>query len=53
MAAAFAKLPVRVLWRLSKAEIPDQSAIAKLHLGNNTKVRSLLIIMLMQLNLEN
>ncbi|EIE24827.1 UDP-Glycosyltransferase/glycogen phosphorylase [Coccomyxa subellipsoidea C-169] len=38
MAAAFAKLPVRVLWRLSKSEVPDESAIAELKLGNNTKV---------------
>ena len=38
MAAAFAGLPVRVLWRLSEAEVPDQAALAELHLGNNTKV---------------
>ncbi len=38
MAAAFAKLPVRVLWRLSKSEVPDESAIAELNLGINTKV---------------
>ena len=38
MAAAFSKLPVRVLWRLSKSEVPDESAITELNLGNNTKV---------------
>lgn len=38
MAAAFAQLPARVLWRLSKSEVSDQSAIAALNLGNNTKV---------------
>ena len=38
MSAAFARLPVRVLWRLSKSEVPDQDAIAALNLANNTKV---------------
>ncbi|BDA49333.1 UDP-glucuronosyltransferase 2A1 [Coccomyxa sp. Obi] len=38
MAAAFAKLPARVLWRLSKSEVPNQNAITALNLGNNTKV---------------
>lgn len=37
MAAAFAKLPVRVLWRLSKSELPDDNAITDLHLSDNTK----------------
>lgn len=39
MAAAFARLPVRVLWRLSDSEVPDQAALAELNVGNNTKVR--------------
>ncbi len=38
MAAAFVQLPARVLWRLSKSEVPDQNAIGALNLGNNTKV---------------
>ena len=37
MAAAFAQLPARVLWRLSNAEVPDDAALAELRLGNNTK----------------
>jgi hypothetical protein len=41
MASAFAKLPVRVLWRLSKSEVQDEDAIADLKLGNNTKARLL------------
>ena len=36
MAAAFAKLPCKVLWRLTSAEIPDASA--SFRLGSNTKV---------------
>ena len=38
MAEALAKLPVRVLWRLSPQEIPDKAAIEALRLGSNTKV---------------
>lgn len=38
MAAAFAKLPVHVLWRLSDKEVPDQEALAELNLADNTKV---------------
>ena len=38
MAAAFAELPVHVLWRLSAKEVPDEAALAALSLGNNTKV---------------
>lgn len=38
MAAAFAVLPVKVLWRLSQSEVPDEPATAELKLGNNTKV---------------
>lgn len=38
MAEALAKLPVKVLWRLSPQEIPDRAAIDALRLGNNTKV---------------
>ena len=41
MAATFAKLPVRVLWKLSKGEVPDEAALAELNLGPNTKVGSL------------
>ena len=41
MAAAFAELPVRVLWRLSKSEVPDEAAVAELRAGKNTKVQSL------------
>ena len=40
MAATFAKLPVRVLWKLSKGEVPDEAALAELNLGPNTKVGS-------------
>lgn len=47
MAAAFAELPVRVLWRLSKTEVPDQTAVDGLHLGNNTKARTLTSIALL------
>ena len=36
MAAAFAKLPCKVLWRLTSSEIPDASA--PFRLGRNTKV---------------
>ena len=36
MAAAFAKLPCKVLWRLTSSEIPDASA--PFRLGSNTKV---------------
>ena len=42
MAAALAKLPGRVLWRLTPKEIPDKAAIGALNLGNNTKVWVLL-----------
>ena len=38
MAAAFATLPCKVLWRLTPKEVPDASAIAELKLSNNTKV---------------
>ena len=38
MAQSFAKLPLRVLWRLSAAEVPDPAALDELNLGNNTKV---------------
>ena len=41
MAKAFARLPLRVLWRLSGSEVPDQAALDDLHLGNNTKVPGL------------
>lgn len=37
LSALFAKLQLRVLWRLSKTEIPDHAAIRELHLANNTK----------------
>ena len=40
LAAAFAELPVHVLWRLSDKEVPDQQAITDLGLGNNTNVAS-------------
>lgn len=38
MAAAFASLPCKVLWRLTPKEIPDAAAVDELQLGNNTKV---------------
>ena len=38
MAAAFATLPCKVLWRLTPKEIPDAGAIAELKLSNNTRV---------------
>ena len=42
LAAAFARLaPLRVLWRLTRAEVPDDAALEALHLGNNTKVPKL------------
>jgi hypothetical protein len=44
MAAVFARLPCKVLWRLSPSEVPDQAALAQLRLGNNTKARSLLLM---------
>ena len=37
MAAAFATLPCKVLWRLTPKEMPDQAAIAALKLGANTQ----------------
>lgn len=38
MAAAFAALPCKVLWRLTPKEVPDEAAIASLGLGSNTQV---------------
>lgn len=38
MAASFAVLPAKVLWRLAASEVPDEAAIAELGIGNNTKV---------------
>ena len=38
MAAAFAALPVKVLWRLAQSEVPDEAALAELGIGSNTKV---------------
>ena len=38
MAAAFAALPVKVLWRLAPSEVPDEAALAELGIGSNTKV---------------
>ena len=38
MAAAFAALPCKVLWRLTPKEVPNAAAIAALGLGNNTQV---------------
>ncbi len=38
MAAAFAALPSKVLWRLTAKEVPDGAAMAALELGNNTQV---------------
>ncbi len=38
MAAVFAKLPCKVLWRLKPREVPDADALARLQLGNNTQV---------------
>jgi hypothetical protein len=46
LSALFAKLPVRVLWRLSKTEIPNQAAIDELHLANNTKAKPSCAILL-------
>ena len=40
MAAVFASLPCKVLWRLTQKEVPDEAALARLSLGNNTKVRA-------------
>ncbi len=38
MAAAFAALPGKVLWRLSPEEVPDLAALVRLGIGRNTKV---------------
>ena len=38
MAASFAALPAKVLWRLALSEVPDEAAIAELGIGKNTKV---------------
>ncbi len=38
MAAAFAALRCKVLWRLTPKEVPDAAAVAALALGNNTQV---------------
>lgn len=38
MAAAFATLPCKVLWRLTPREAPDAAAVPALNLGNNTRV---------------
>ena len=38
MAAEFAALPSKVLWRLTAKEVPDEAAMAALELGNNTQV---------------
>ena len=38
MAAAFTELPCKVLWRLTRKEVPDAVALAALNLGNNTQV---------------
>jgi glucuronosyltransferase len=35
---ALSRLPVKVLWKLSKREIPDDSALQALKLGDNVKV---------------
>ena len=40
MAASFAKLPCKVLWRLTSSEVPDESASTPLRLGSNTKVHT-------------
>jgi glucuronosyltransferase len=40
MAATFASLPCKVLWRLTPSEVPNEAALAQLRLGNNTKVLS-------------
>ena len=42
MAAAFAELKCKVLWRLTSAEMPDKSS-GLFHLGNNTQVCGSLI----------
>ena len=38
MAASFAALPAKVLWRLASSEVPDEAAVVELGIGNNTKV---------------
>ncbi|CAL5226014.1 g8820 [Coccomyxa viridis] len=38
MAAAFATLPCKVLWRLTRKEVPGDAALATLKLGGNTQV---------------
>lgn len=41
MAAVFSELPVKVLWKLTKGEVPDAAALAELNIGDNTKVNYL------------
>ena len=38
MAGAFAALPCKVLWRLTRKEVADDMALAALNLGHNTQV---------------
>lgn len=38
MAADFAALPCKVLWRLTQKEVPDTAAIKAQNLGNNTQI---------------
>ena len=38
MAAAFATLPSKVLWRLTRKEVPNDASLAALGLGSNTQV---------------
>lgn len=45
MAAAFAALPSKVLWRLTAKEVPDEAAMAALELGNNTQVPASILLL--------
>ncbi len=40
MGRAFSRLPVRVLWKLSKKDVPDQAALEALGLADNVKACS-------------
>ncbi len=43
---ALSRLPLKVLWKLSKKEAPDQAAIDALALAGNVRVRVLLHVLL-------
>lgn len=38
MGSALSRLPVKVLWKLSQKEVPDQASLDALNLAGNVKV---------------